>query len=156
MTVRYSFDTSSLLNGRRDLFKPTVFKALWSNIESLIATGDIRCVDVVKEELARREGDETHEWVQRQEGLFVPLTEDVQGATTSILAQHPKLVGVGGQRSMADPFVIALAMVRSGAVVTEEIETGNINRPKIPDVCRAIGVSCINLMEFIEDQQWIF
>lgn len=53
----FSFDTSSLLNGRRDLLPPEIFTSLWDNVESMIDSGDVRCVDVVKDELNRR--DET-------------------------------------------------------------------------------------------------
>lgn len=37
--VFYSFDTSSIMNGRRDLLPPTVFRTLWSHIELMIAEG---------------------------------------------------------------------------------------------------------------------
>ena len=52
-----------------------------------------------------------------------------------------------------DPFVIAIAMVKSGTVVTEETD-GNIAKPRIPDVCDALGVHCLTLMEYIEAQGW--
>jgi hypothetical protein len=38
----YSFDTSAILNGRRDLFRPTVFQTLWTQIEYAIVAGQIR------------------------------------------------------------------------------------------------------------------
>ena len=58
----------------------------------------------------------------------------------------------GGKRSGGDPFVIALAMVKSGTVVTEEKPTGNIAKPRIPDVCDALGVHCLTPKEYIEAQ----
>ena len=64
----YSFDTSSLLNGRRDLLPPATFPSLWANIEAMIADGHIRCVDVVRDELSKRE-DEVHQWAKAQAGL---------------------------------------------------------------------------------------
>jgi hypothetical protein len=73
-----------------------------------------------------------------------------------ILNLHPRLVGQGGRRSAADPFVIAFAMVNNRAVVTDEHATGNMNRPHIPDVCGDLGVSCLNLMEYIEAQGWTY
>jgi len=151
----YSFDTSSLLNGRRDLLPPITFPTLWSRIEAMIEAGDIRCVDVVREELARRE-DDVHQWARAQAGLFEPLGADIQSAVREVLASHPRLVGIGSGRSGADPFVIAFAAARDGVVVTEETPSGNLSKPKIPDVCDAMGVRWLNLIGFIREQGWTF
>lgn len=151
----YSFDTSAILNGRRDLFRPSVFEGLWTNIEKMIVEEQVRSVDIVRDELSRRD-DDALAWVRRQPDLFWELDEEVQTATREILYQHPKLVGAGGGRNGADPFVIALAMVMGGTVVTEEYFSGNLQKPKIPDVCQDVGVPCTNLMGFIERQGWKF
>lgn len=151
----YSFDTSAILNGRRDLFRPTVFQTLWAQIEDAIAAGQIRSVDEVQRELARRD-DDARQWADAQTDLFVPLELPIQQSAKQILSVHPRLVGQGGRRSAADPFVIALAMVRNGTVVTEETARGNLTSPRIPDVCADLGVPCLNLMEYIEAQGWTF
>lgn len=151
----YSFDTSSLLNGRRDLLPPTTFPTLWGNIEAMIANGHIRCVDVVRDELSKRE-DEVHQWAKGQSELFVPLAADVQAAAREVLTGHPRLVGIGNGRSGADPFVIALARARGGVVVSEETLSGNLTKPRIPDVCNTMGVSCLNLIGFVQQQGWTF
>jgi hypothetical protein len=151
----YSFDTSVFINGRRDLLPPEVFPTLWANIEQMIAAGSIRAVDVVRDELGRRD-DATRAWAAAQEGLFVILDEDVQAATSETLAAHPKLMGRGGGRNAADPFVIGLARAHGGIVVTKETPTSNLERPRIPDVCGAVGIRCINLIGFIRDQGWTF
>ncbi|RFC72315.1 DUF4411 family protein [Streptomyces sp. AcE210] len=151
----YSFDTSSILNGRRDLLPPTVFPSLWSNVEQMIASGSIRSVDVVLEELSRRD-DDAHTWAKGQAALFVPLDLQVQQATTRILAVHPKLLGRGGGRNGADPFVIGLAVACDGCVVTEETPSGRIEKPRIPDVCEALGVPWVNLIGFVSRQDWTF
>jgi len=152
----YSFDTSSILNGRRDLLPPGTFPTLWANIEEMIDRGNIRCIDLVLEELAKREGDEIHGWAKAQVGLFVPLTEDVQRAVREVLAAHPRLIGVGSGRSGADPFVIALARVHGGTVVSEETESRNLTKPKIPDACDALGVRRLSLVGFVQEQSWVF
>ncbi|MFE6620295.1 DUF4411 family protein [Streptomyces sp. NPDC057740] len=151
----YSFDTSSILNGRRDLMPPGIFPTLWSNIESMIAGGAIRSVDVVLEELSRRD-DDAHTWAKMQSDLFVPLHEGIQRSTSRILAAHPKLLGRGGGRNGADPFVIGLALLSGGCVVTEETLSGRIDKPRIPDVCEAMNVPWVNLIGFIAQQQWSF
>ena len=151
----YSFDTSALINGRRDLLPPGIFITLWQRVEVMIAAGPIRCVDVVKTELGRR-ADAIYTWALAQNGLFVELEQDIQIATSEVLREHRRLVGKGGLRNAADPFVIGLARARRGAVVTEEHATGNLEKPHIPDVCAAMGVRCIGLVEFIGDQGWTF
>ena len=32
--------------------------------------------------------------------------------------------------------------------------SGNLDKPRIPDVCEALGVPCLTLMSFIEEQAW--
>jgi len=151
----YSFDTSSLLNGQRDLFPPETFPTLWERIADMIESGSIRCVDVVRDELSVRD-DSVHAWVKSQPGLFVPLTPQIQQATRIVLSRHPRLVGIGNGRSGADPFVIGLALANRGTVVTEERASGNLTKPKIPDVCDALGVRRMNLLRFIQEQGWVF
>lgn len=151
----YSFDTSAILNGRRDLFRPTVFETLWTSVEKMIIDEQIRSVDLVRDELAKRD-DDASGWAKRQQDLFCELDEELQSATKEILYKHPKLVGNGGGRNGADPFVIALAAVTTGVVVTEEHFSGNLRKPKIPDVCQDLGIPCTNLMGFVEGQGWKF
>ncbi len=151
----YSFDTSAILNGRRDLFRPTVFQTLWVQIEDAIVGGQIRSVDEVRNELDRRD-DDAKRWAVAQGDLFVPLELPIQQSAAQILRLHKNLVKQGGRRSGADPFVIALAMANQGTVVSEETASGNIDKPRIPDVCAAIGVPCLTLMDYIEAQGWTF
>lgn len=139
----YSFDTSAILNGRRDLFRPAVFRSLWGRVEDAISAGQIRSVDEVQRELARRD-DDAKRWADGQTGLFCPLDEQIQQAARHILRLHPNMVRQGGRRSAADPFVIALAMVNNATVVTQETASGNIEKPRIPDVCDALGVPWLN------------
>lgn len=149
----YSFDTSTILNGRRDLFRPTVFRGVWELIEDAITAGEVRSVDEVRRELAKRD-DDAKQWADAQTDPFCPLDAPIRQSATQILRLHPNLVKQGGQRSGADPFVIALAMANQGRVVSEETASGNIDRPRIPDVCGAIGVPCLTLMDYIEEQGW--
>ena len=144
-----------MLNGRRDLLPPEVFTTLWGNVEGLIAAGAVRAVDVVRDELTKRD-DEVSGWARGQGGLFVPLDEPIQQATREILAAHPRLMGKGGGRNAADPFVIGLARVQGATVVSEETPSGNLDKPRIPDVCEALSVDCLNMIGFLRQQDWSF
>ena len=78
------------------------------------------------------------------------MDDDIQSAVSGILRDYPRLIDTRRGRSGADPFVIALAKARGCAVVTGEGVSGSLDRPKIPDVCEAIGVESIRLLEFGE------
>lgn len=151
----YSFDTSVFIKGRRDILPPEVFATLWTNIEQAIASGIVRASDEVWREIGRRD-DAIKAWASDQTDLFIPLDEDIQAATRRVLDAHPKLMGRGGGRNEADPFVIALACIRNAVVVTEETPTGNLDKPRIPDVCDALGIRCIGLVQFAREQCWVF
>lgn len=151
----YSFDTSAFIKGRRDLLPPDVFVTLWTKIEQAIAAGVIRASDEVWREVSKRD-DTIKGWATSQSDLFVLLDHDIQTATRRILAEHPKLMGGGGGRNEADPFVIALACARAGVVVTEETLSNSMDKPRIPNVCDALSVRCINLVQFVREQKWTF
>ena len=50
---------------------------------------------------------------------------------------------------------VGLAKARSMSVVTGEQPTGNLKRPRIPDVCQALGIPCLSLLQFIRHQGWV-
>jgi len=151
----FSFDSGAFINGRRDIFMLPTFAALWANIEVMIASGQVRAVDEVKREVTRHD-DETAAWVRAQKGLFVPLTREVQEATSKVLAEHPKLISLGSNKSSADPFVVALAIAHGGTVVTQETASNKLHKPRIPDVCMEMNVPWMTLPQFVASQGWSF
>ena len=153
--MRYSFDSSSFINGRRDLLPPTILPTLWDRISDEIAAGSVRAIDAVSDEVRARD-DEVAAWIRGQTHLFEPLSIDVQQSVRLVMREHPKLVNIGSGRSGADPFVIALAHARGATVVSEETASNRPDRPRIPDVCKALGVPCITLIGFIGEQGWTF
>lgn len=150
----FSFDTSAIINGRKDLFLPSTFSSVWDSIQELVKSGSVAAVDEVRIELKRRY-DDAYDWAKSCTGLFVPLDREVQMAAKEVLASHPRLIGMGaGSRNGADPFVIGLAIAKGGAVVTQELNSGGKN-PRIPDVCKDLGVPCYSLPQFVDMQGWV-
>ena len=150
----YSFDTSAFINGRRDLYRPGTFAAMWNRISTMIREGRVLAVDEVKHEVKKKDDDVT-KWVLQQRGLFVPLAHDIQLATKGVLAACPRLMAVHGvNRNSADPFVIGLALARGGTVVTQENQSNSNKKPRIPDACIASGVPWMTLPDFVEAQGW--
>ncbi|MBN9690072.1 MAG: DUF4411 family protein [Verrucomicrobia bacterium] len=60
----------------------------------------------------------------------------------------------------ADAYVIALAKLRGGIVVTQETPAAEKRNPKrthfIPDVCRELGIACISLIGLMRREGWKF
>jgi hypothetical protein len=73
-----------------------------------------------------------------------------------LLAEFPRLVDTLRGRSKADPFVIATAMERKAVIVTGEMLTGNLEKPRIPDVCRVKNIRWINFLEMIRELKLTF
>ncbi len=153
--MKYSIDTSAILDGWRRYYPPDAFPGLWQRIELLIQSGHLRATEEVLRELEKRD-DDVHAWAAGQEGLFVAIDDPVQDAVSEILRDCPKLVDTRKNRSAADPFVIALAKTSSCTVITGEGPSGSLARPHIPDVCSAIGVPTIRLVDLIRVEGWSF
>lgn len=85
--------------------------------------------------------------------MIVTLDEALQGASTPIINRFPSLTNTKTVMSgSADPFVIALAQARELTVVTSE--KSKPSKPRIPDVCKVLGVPCITLVEMFRKEGW--
>ena len=153
--MAYSIDTSAILDGWRRYYPPDVFPQLWEEMRGLIQRGRLLAVEEVLHEIKRKD-DEVADWVVRNQRLIVPLDGAIQIAVAEILNRFDRLVNTQRNRSLADPWVIALAQTRDLTVVTGERETGKLTRPMIPDVCRALGIRYINLLQLFREEGWVF
>jgi hypothetical protein len=152
--MAYCFDTSGLIECWSRSYPPDVFPGLWVKLDELITQQQVLCPEEVRIELARQD-DELAKWIDARPHMFVPLDDAIQRATSEVLARHPLLMKATKNRNGADPFVIATARVKSLTVVTEE-KGGTGTKPKIPSVCQALSVPCINVLSFLRDQGWSF
>ncbi|HEY5528413.1 MAG TPA: DUF4411 family protein [Thermoleophilia bacterium] len=155
LLARYSIDTSALISPWRDSLPPRRFKTFWKEYTNLFDSGQAIAVDEVHLELRKREGDDLLEWVKhRPASMFVALDSDIQMAALELLEKSDKLLGTHKGRNAADPWVIALAMARGLAVVTCELPSGTDRRPKIPDVCDALGIPWLGIVDLCDAEHW--
>ena len=86
------------------------------------------------------------------------MTPDVQVEAAAIEAKYPDLLDPKLPYQSADAYVIALAKLKNGVVVSQETSVNEKHKPKknyyIPDVCRDLGVSCINLLGLMRREKW--
>ena len=89
--------------------------------------------------------------------LLSKVDEPVQNAFRRIQSDYPNLMHIKTGKSLADPWAIALAMqFQRGIVVTEEQPAGNLQGPKIPDVCKDLEIECINIAGLVTKENWVF
>jgi len=71
---------------------------------------------------------------------------------------YPDLLDPTSPYQSADAYVIALAQIRNGVVVSQETSAAEKRKPHrdhyIPDVCRELGVPCINLLGLMRRERW--
>lgn len=150
--MSYSVDTSALLDAWVRYYPPDVFGTLWERLEGLVGARRLFAVDEVRRELERMD-DGLYRWVSERPAMIVALDESLQRAAVPIINNYPSLTRTRSVMSgSADPFVIALAQQRSLTVVTAE--RSRPSRPRIPDVCRALGIHCITLVEMFRAESW--
>jgi hypothetical protein len=153
--MEYSIDTSSILEGWVRNYPIDAFPGVWDKLDNLIDSGDLRAIQEVYFELEKKE-DEVFEWVKNRPNLFVPIDLEIQSVVLNITSNFPNFVDYRKERPEADCFVIALAQQNGATVITEEHPSTNPQKPKMPDICRAMNIPSINLLGLIREKGWIF
>ena len=152
----YCIDTSSLLHAWQRAYPPRRFPGLWAQFDALIDAGRLVASLEVFQELQKKD-DDVGKWAkERKESLFRDIDQDIQDNVVSIMTSYPKLVDTSTGKSGADPFVIALAKCPPPSVVVTQEGFGSAKTPKIPFVCQQEGLKCINLLQMIDHEDWVF
>ena len=156
----YSLDTSFFMDWQARYYPLDLFVSLEKRIEALINSGTCAAVQLVKEEIDAVGTPGLRAWVANQSGLFLPLSPEVQIEAAAIEASYPELMDPKGLFESADAYVIALAKLQSRTVVSQETSVQEKHRPRrsyfIPDVCRDLGLPCINLLGMMRREKWVF
>ena len=155
----YSIDTNVLMDWQARYFPTDIFQSLVRSVDGLIGEGRWLAPDLVGEELSAVGTAELAGWAEARPQMFVPLA-DVLAEALAIQARFPGLKDPKAEFEEADAYVIALAKLRDGIVVTQETSAAEKNKPKrthfIPDVCRELGLHCITLLGLMRREGWKF
>ena len=145
--ARFSFDTSAFIGPYRHYHPPDVFPSLWKLLAKKIDAGEIVASEEVHTEIEVKD-DELLAFVNGFDNLFVPLDAVQQTAVKEIMSKFPRWVDVNRTKNVADPYVIALAKVENLVVVSYE-RGGGPRNPKIPYICREMGVEHMSFLDFL-------
>ena len=158
----YIFDSNCFIEGWHRTYSPAIMPDYWELLSADIKTGEIISPRQVMEEINKKD-DELRKWLQdkKDRKTFVPKlsTDEKQkneNNALNIVKEYPKILKRQGKME-ADPYVIALAQLRNGTVVTTERDNHRLgDKHKIPAVCRDLKIKCINPMQHIKERGWEF
>jgi hypothetical protein len=157
----YSIDTSALIGWWVRRYPPQVFPTLQARIEALIAAGRLRASRIVLDELGAKP-DPLHVWASAHPDFVVAVSQEVNNRAAALIGQYPILIDAQASKPQADPYVIALASAEQWTVVTQETFAATKTSGKrkkrtyIPDVCKVVGVECIDFLDLMKREGWTF
>ena len=151
----YSLDTSALIDCWERNYPQDIFPTLWQKLDEMIERGELLLSEELLEELDRKSTG-LYDWVRARDYLICPTDEDIQASVTEILATFPRMTELIKNRSMGDPWVIAVAKVKVCTVVSGEKSSGQNDKPRIPNVCAHFGIKCIKTVDLLREQGWSF
>lgn len=154
--MKYCLDASALIDlGERhypEYIK--VFTPIWDYIYNGIEDGDIVSVDYVKIELERQAGNWREQFLLKADKMF-QMYEAIEAEYANVITD----IELGSEfrnnkhrerfMSGADPWLIALAR-NIGECTVVSAENKSITNYGLGPVCKALGVSHINLVQFFE------
>ena len=150
---KYCLDANAFIEPWSKYYQPSFVQGYWELLEELGREGYVFCPDQVKREIDKID-DGLKDWLNARQFFVREETIQVQLKVRDILKQFPLLISVGANRSMADPWVIAHALVEEAIVVSKEFLSKpeqRDSRVKIPDVCIHYGIPCITDFQFIKE-----
>ena len=155
----YSIDSSSLMDWQGRFYPVDVFSGLLGRMDGLIAAGRLLAPTLVREEIEKVGTMGLRAWAASNPAIFIS-TGDVLQQAQVIQGQFPDLLDPKAEFEEADAYVVALARMRDGIVVTQETSAAEKRSPRrahyIPDVCRDLGIPCINLLGLMRREGWQF
>lgn len=153
----YSIDTSSLMDWHERYYPTDIFPSLVVKFGDLIVDGRLVAADLVRDEVVAVGPAGLQAWAKTNKSIFDPTANHL-AAALAILGMFPGMKDPRAQYDEADSYVIAVAQVRGTTVVTQETEAAQKRSPKrthfIPDVCRDLGIPCINLLGLMRREGW--
>jgi len=157
--MKYIFDNNTLTGIFRHYYR-AAFPSFWIRFDEMVESGDILSVREAHNEIKNySRKDELQAWAKSNPKFFHDPTPEELEFITEIYRVPHFLNGIGKQKLLAggpfaDPFIIAKAYIERGTVVT--LEKNLPNGAKIPNICSHFKIPCMNLQNFLKENNWSF
>ena len=91
---------------------------------------------------------------QYDENFLEPCEEEMELVSEVLLLYPPQILQKYSTSIWADPFVISCAKYYSLPIIQHEVV--DANQFKIPAIAKKMGLKCLRLVEFFDDEAWEF
>ncbi|MGD9590607.1 MAG: DUF4411 family protein [Pyrinomonadaceae bacterium] len=154
--MTYWLDSDVFIQAKNKPYKFNRVPQFWIFLSEKLDEGEIRVAKLTYQEITTGK-DQLSDWakLRKSKGMCVSPSKEVQEKYAEICTHvassgyhqnqiHEFLKG-------ADGWVIAHAMVEGGTVVTQEVRDRTKTAIKIPILCKALGVRCIDTYEMLDE-----
>lgn len=150
-------DANVFIEAKNFYYGFETFPCFWEWLDTEQANGHIASIQIICDELLKG-SDELGAWtkVRKDSGWFFPVDDietqqNLARIAEWVMNQAFKDAAKAEFLSGGDPWLIAKAMSIDATVVTQETFDSQIKKKvKIPNVCRAFGVSYIDTFGFLK------
>lgn len=149
MKKQYCIDSSSLISAKHIRYPMDNFPSVWEKFEDLIKDGTFVISRHVYDEVTHGE-DDLAVWMKKHSKLVVQVDAALIQETARLTTAY-SIVDPDSTKEIADPYVVALAKLRSIPCVNEETSSKGKKYMKIPDVCEKEGVRSMTLVQVIRE-----
>lgn len=152
---KYVFDTGVWVVLFRH-YPESTFSGLWKNFNSMVSEDRILSSSEVLRELKSYE-DSIYQQAKDIDRVFSKPSVEELKIIKDLANKYKYLVSarnINNGSPVADCHVIALAKITGGIVVTTE--RFKPNSQKIPNICKELGVGCLDLHKLFEQEKWKF
>lgn len=154
--MTYLLDSNTFMAAKKSYYSFAEFPGFWDWLEAKGREGVLASIAEIRDEIeGGDEDDDLVVWTRAGKAPdFFDPDDDVLGAMTAVtdwvMAQDFKESDRSRFFAKADPLLIAHAMSKEWTVVTQESFAGpGTKKVKIPNVCAAMDVQCIDTFQLL-------
>ena len=151
---KYCFDTNCFIEPWNKFYSYKSYQSYWDDfILPNIRNDNILLLEEVWLEIKKGD-DDLSAWFKEnrlnEDNVLIKTDPNLTLQVKKLLKKYPRLSDSAKGRSIADSFLLEHARKSGSSVVTLEGFSHDLNKPRIPDVCKEENIPCIDLYQYID------
>lgn len=157
---RYLIDTNIFIESAYRFYAFDICPGFWDFLDKCSQLDSVKSINKVYDEITSANNDlQNFKERLKSSGFFLPIenitSKSYAEISQTLLTMQYTQKAIQDFSNGADYFLIALAYQDSYTIVTHEAKGGSNakNKIKIPNVCEKLGICCIDVAEFLRQEQ---